>query len=120
MNVTMYFPLCEKSVYKNNLQLCLTDYHPHIFFLFSGSCRQNHRNRMREYLVSWMSLTVNKQTWYTKVIMKNVQKSRQKQFFKKMKYCRCWREPFLALLNFKSINQAPSFMTAAVMGRNSF
>ena len=32
-----------------------------------GSCRQNHRNRMREYLVSWMALTVNKQGWYKKV-----------------------------------------------------
>jgi len=30
------------------------------------SCRQNHRNRMREYLVSWMALTVNKQGWYKK------------------------------------------------------
>lgn len=30
------------------------------------TCRQNHRNRMREYLVSWMSLTVNRQAWYKK------------------------------------------------------
>jgi len=37
-----------------------------IHIVVPRSCRQNHRNRMREYLVSWMSLTVNKQTWYTK------------------------------------------------------
>jgi len=30
------------------------------------SCHQNHRNRMREYLISWMSLTVVKQPWYQK------------------------------------------------------
>jgi hypothetical protein len=40
-------------------------------FLFSGSCHQNHRNRMREYLISWMSLTVTKQQWYTKVYTYN-------------------------------------------------
>lgn len=28
------------------------------------ACRQNYRDRMREYLISWMSLTVSQQPWY--------------------------------------------------------
>jgi len=28
------------------------------------ACRQNYRDRMREYLISWMSLTMNRQPWY--------------------------------------------------------
>ena len=42
-----------------------------------GSCRQNHRNRMREYLVSWMALTVNKQGWYKKVSDKSKNSKRR-------------------------------------------
>lgn len=29
------------------------------------ACHQNHRDRMREYLMSWMSLTAHKQEWFT-------------------------------------------------------
>jgi len=28
------------------------------------ACRQNYRDRMREYLISWMLLTMEKQTWF--------------------------------------------------------
>eukprot|EP00095_Tigriopus_kingsejongensis_P010211 maker-scaffold78_size404448-snap-gene-1.12 protein:Tk10211 transcript:maker-scaffold78_size404448-snap-gene-1.12-mRNA-1 annotation:"follistatin-related protein 1" len=29
------------------------------------ACHQNERNRMREFLISWMTLTAQKQPWYT-------------------------------------------------------
>ena len=43
----------------------------------SGACHQNDRDRMREYLISWMSLKAQKYSWnkpvsFTKYVLINV------------------------------------------------
>ena len=35
--------------------------------LIAGACHQNDRDRMREYLTSWMSLKAQKYDWFKQV-----------------------------------------------------